>query len=166
MPVSSTARSDMTDNYRLADTKFRAAGGVDLESHQYKAALEYTGKMLHYVQDACEPHHSGNEIASPIQDTPHSEFEKDVFEHYTEYSRYYLWDSSEYNQCRTQSETDIGMIVHRAAVKSHAFIDSVNDLEQRDEWENIGGICVRQSIVLSAITLRIVLEKMGVLVQL
>ena len=30
------------------------------------------------------------------RDTPHSEFEKDVFEHYTEYSRYYSWDSSEY----------------------------------------------------------------------
>ncbi len=166
LPVSSTARSNMTENYRLAYVKFRAAGGVDLESRQYKAALEYTGKMLHYVQDACEPHHSSNEIASPVKDTPHSEFEKNVFEHYAEYSRYYSRDSSEYNQCKTQSETDIGMIVHRAAVKSHVFIDSVNDLGQQGEWENIGGICVRQSIVLSAITLRIALEKMGVLVQL
>lgn len=49
LPVSSTVRSDMTDNYRLADTKFRATGGVDLELRQYKAALGYTGKKLHYV---------------------------------------------------------------------------------------------------------------------
>lgn len=150
----------------MADEKFQTVNGVNLESEDFLKALKYIGKMLHYVQDACEPHHSSNEVALPFIDTPHSEFESYAFNNYANFSQSYYWDSSEYNQCIIYTEDDIGMIVHRAAIKSHAYIDNVNDLNNRGAWENIGGICTRYSISMSAISMRIAFTNMGEIVAL
>lgn len=166
LPVSSTARSNMKKNYNAAKDKFQTSDGKNIESQSFQDALEDLGKMLHFVQDACEPHHSSNEIALLGIKTPHSEFESYVFKNYEECSKNYGWDCNEYERCLTQSKDDISMIVHRAAIASHVFIDTVNDLEHQEQWRNTGGICASKSILMSAIALRIAFENNGVLVKL
>lgn len=56
------------------------------------------------------------------------------------------------------------MIVHRAAIASHAFMDTVNDLNNRAGWENTARICIRSSAEESAIAMRIACEEFGELV--
>lgn len=56
------------------------------------------------------------------------------------------------------------MIVHRAAIASHAFMDTVNDLNNRAGWENTARICIRSSAEKSAIAMRIACEEFGELV--
>lgn len=166
LPFSSTARSNMVKNYNSACKEFKAFREQDSDAESFADALEYIGKMLHFVQDACEPHHSSNEIASPIKKTPHSEFESYVFNHYEEFSENYNWDSAEYTQCLREANNDMGMIVHRAAKHSHVYINSVNDLSNQIEWSNTGGICTRKAILMSAIAMRMAFENAGVLLAL
>lgn len=165
-PVGSTtdtARTHMVSDYHIAETHFRLSNEV--LSDEYIKALEYLGRMLHYVQDACEPHHSSNVVAG-IGKTPHSEFEKYVDENFEDLATYIVWSESEYKQCLlANAKNDPGMIVHRAAIASHAFIDTVNDLDNRVEWENTAKICIRSSAEKSAIAIRIACEAFGVLVE-
>lgn len=158
-----TARTHMDSNYHIAKTHFGLSNEV--LSDEYIKALEYLGRMLHYVQDACEPHHSSNEASSLIRKTPHGEFEKYVDENFESLATYLCWSESEYQQCLLAGvKNDPGIIVHRAAVLSHVYIDTVNDLNNRAEWENTAKICIRSSVEKSAIALRIACEEFGELV--
>lgn len=147
---SPTAKTNTVSNYNKS---YNA-----LVAYQYLAdhdnidtLLETIGCMLHFIQDASEPHHSSNVVANPISDDPHGEFEE-----YT----YNIIDniiscSINHTHAVVQAYSSLSVeeLVDLAATISHAHIDSVNNVNNKSEWYNVADICVDSATSFSAIIL-------------
>ncbi|MDE5994936.1 MAG: hypothetical protein K2G60_05425 [Oscillospiraceae bacterium] len=144
---SPTAKTNAVSNYNDAKNA--------LADYQYLAnadeeALKKIGCMLHFIQDASEPHHSSNVIANPLNNS-HGEFEE-----YT----YNIIDNiipcsvnHTYAVMQAYSSVSVEELVDFTATISHLFIDSVNDVKDKSDWYIVADECVDLATSFSTIIL-------------
>lgn len=154
---SNTARTNFEEEFLKARELFNEVDGVNLSSDDYTEAIEYIGRALHYLQDACEPHHTNNVIAG-IFPTSHSEFEEYVFVNYDNFNRTIYWDYSMYADMREYNLHNIDEIVHLVAVESYPYIELVNDKDDQSDWGYVGSICKLNTVKNSAAALMIMFD--------
>lgn len=162
---SNTARTNFKEEFLKARERFNEVNGVNLSLDDYTDAIEYIGRALHYLQDACEPHHSNNEIAG-VFPTAHSKFEEYVYEHYDNFNLPLNWDYLMYSDMRDYNLSNIDRIVHLVAVESSPYIVYVNDKDDQSYWGYAGSLCKLNTIQNSAAALMIMFDYCGELVAL
>ncbi len=144
---SPTALTNTVSNYNDAKNA--------LEEYQYLAdanedTLKNIGCMLHFIQDASEPHHSSNVIYNPFNNS-HGEFEEytyNIIDAIIPYSYHY-----DYNSMQLFSSQSVEYLVDLTATVSHLYIDSVNDVNDKSEWEDVADDCVDLATGFSTIIL-------------
>lgn len=141
---SPTAKTNAVSNYNDAKnalTDYQYLADADEET------LKKIGSMLHFIQDACEPHHSSNVVANPISNNSHGEFEEYTFtiiDNIISCDYHYNYNSMQaYSSLSAEDTVDV------AAVISHTFIDKVNNVNNKSEWYNVANECVDLSTSLS-----------------
>lgn len=117
-------------------------------------AFEYLGRCLHYVQDACEPHHAAN-ILSYGSLSPHAKFEKFAFEHSEEYLADYISIPSE--RYSTALNWDVSQITHAGALVAYTMKDQVDSNSDTSEW----AYCAEKSLKCASECSAMVLYKFG-----
>lgn len=144
--TTNTAKTNATERYETATAYMRS--GKESE------AYEYLGRCLHYVQDACEPHHAAN-IVSYGKLSPHKQFEdyafnnsKDYLENYTSIpaTKYYV-----------ALNWDISTITHNGALVAYEMKDLVNNTSDKSEW----GKCAKKGLECATECSAMVLYKFG-----
>ncbi len=140
---NNTAKTNAQEHY---DNAVSAASTGDVDE-----AFEELGRCLHYIQDANVPHHAANEIALPLIDTPHGEFENYAFTvAESVLSDFYTVSQYTYSML---SEATVSDLTHLAAVNAKEEIDKVNNLSDRSDWLEVADYCLENAVMLSAIIL-------------
>lgn len=141
--IDNTAKTNAKDFY------YQAAGYYWLNSSD-EGYFESLGKMLHYVQDACEPHHAANIISTgPL--SSHSAFEKDVEENLDAYlDATGPIESAKYTKALN---TPIENIIYNAAVEAKKESQNVDSTFSRGEWPRVGRITVQNAVTQTAVVL-------------
>ena len=141
-----TAATRADTHYHIAYTHLKKNVNMDLKSDEFMIVLERLGKCLHYVQDACEPHHASNAIAGP--GSSHSEFESYVETNIDSYLKAVPNVPTElYTQA--QRVTVFG-ITHSAAMRAKPYFESIADKKNQSQWNTVGRICISNSVHYSA----------------
>lgn len=140
---SPTAKTNAVSNYNDAKNA--------LADYQYLAnadeeAFEKIGCMLHFIQDASEPHHSSNVTYNPLNNS-HGKFEE-----YT-YNIIPCSINHTYAVMQAYSSISVEELVDLAAIISHQYIDSVNDVNNKSEWYIVADECVDVATSFSTIIL-------------
>ena len=140
---SNTAKTNANDNYENACDEYDTNG----ISEDF---IEYVGKMLHYIQDACEPHHASNITA--LEEGSHTSFENFVDERINTYiDSYTTISSSTYN---SKSSMTVSQLVHEAALLAKGDIMYIIDHDADEEdWDYAGYRTARNAVLYSAIVL-------------
>lgn len=105
------------------------------------------GCMLHYIQDACEPHHAANIVSTgPL--SSHSQFEKFADENLNTYidSMTTLADSV----YEVRLNKDIGTIVHESAVVGKGYSDLVDSIFSKTHWGTVALNTTRLAVIQTA----------------
>ena len=120
-----------------AETYFESAVSAYKDGYTEKA-MEYLGKGSHYVSDLNEPHHASNLTAI---NSNHSDFEKYVDQHRTEYSiDGNSFDSDVYSN---SVNTSVGNIMYNAAKEAKALADMA---QNKDMYSAAGNQSVQNAI--------------------
>lgn len=128
-------------NTAKTNTSMFYADAVYYYDHNLDEFILSVGKMVHYVQDACEPHHASGMIAGL---TPHSQFENFANEHLNEYiDSMRSIDEKFYSDALNMSEE---RIVHNAAVEAKKYAKKVNNLIIRKEWGATALDCTQAAV--------------------
>lgn len=141
--TTNTAKTNTKDNYDAACTEYNINGLSD-------DFIISVGKMLHYVQDVCEPHHAAN-ITGLQNHSNHSLFEALVHNNINTYiDSLTTLSNSTYNNGSSLTVEDL---VDEAAIL--AYVDSVyvRDESHLNEWENVGYRSTRNAVTYSAVIL-------------
>lgn len=112
------------------------------ENGDSEAFIKNVGKMLHYVQDACEPHHAANITA--IANSAHTDFEEFADANLNSYIDQ-LTTVSSYSYQQALGKT-VGTIVHEAAVTAKSFSSYVDDSDDQSEWDRVAGSTTRNAV--------------------
>jgi len=139
-----TAKTNATSHYNKAIT---AAKQGDMEK-----AYEEIGRCLHYVQDACEPHHASNiHAATPNSGATHSFFEKEAHKNIEKYlDKYTSINSSNYSKSLSWS-TDT--LVHNAAVEAKVMSPYVSNPDDLSKWDHYANLSMKNAARYSAMIL-------------
>lgn len=141
----STAATNAYMHYQSAYRKLKKDVNMDLNSDKFTTVLRHLGCCLHYVQDACEPHHASNAVAGV---TTHTEFEAYVESNIGTYlTNVPAVPSVLYSNAQSQ---DLTIITHLAAATAKPYYDSVSDKNDRSKWYATGKTCIRNSVQYSA----------------
>ena len=141
-----TAATKADTHYHIAYTHLKKNVNMDLKSNEFMTVLERLGKCLHYVQDACEPHHASNAIEVP--GSSHSDFESRVETNINVYLKNIpTVPTALYVRVRT---ANVFGMTHDAAVQAKPYFESVADKTDKSRWDNVGRICIHNSVHYSA----------------
>ncbi len=144
--ASPTAATKADTHYHIAYTHLKKNVNMDLKSDEFMTVLERLGKCLHYVQDACEPHHASNAIEVP--GSSHSAFESYVETNINTYLKVIpAVPTALYVRVRT---VNVFGMTHDAAVQAKPYFESVADKTDKSRWDNVGRICIHNSVHYSA----------------
>lgn len=155
--VGSTARTNFVDEIAEAKKYFAKESEIDIESANFQKAIEHVGRAVHYLQDACKPHHATNNIASPLYAMPHSEFEEYVYENFSKFSYKAEWPSDSVDLVKD----DMGMIVHFAAIGANFYIGYVDNLNDRSGWQYAAEECLQAAITATWLALKLIFDSCG-----
>lgn len=138
-----TARSNTEKFYQAAKTEYSKNGS----STEF---VENVGKMLHYIQDANEPHHAAN-ITALEKKNVHSKFEEYADQHLNEcIDSLTSLSSSQYTVALYKTP---GELVHDGAKAAKGQVAAVLDVEHQNLWLNTARNCSRNAVQFSAILL-------------
>jgi phospholipase C len=140
---SNTAKTNAEKFYNKAIEEYEENGNTEL-------FIENVGKLLHYVQDACEPHHAAN-ITALENGGVHTEFEEFADANLDSYIDQ-LTTVSNYSYQQSLSNS-IGIIVHNAAVTAKGFSGYVDDINDQSRWGSVAGSTTRNAVRETAIVL-------------
>ncbi len=137
-----TARSNMINNFNAAKAAY--------QKNDTDTFLEAVGKMLHYMQDACEPHHAAN-VTAVIVWQGHSAFEKYADERLNQYidplqslyANRYTWAAG------ATKET----MIYSAAKQAKLYISLVNNTRDKSEWDYVAFQTTRNAVENSTLLL-------------
>lgn len=113
------------------------------ENGQSEDFIKHIGRMLHYVQDACQPHHAAN-IKVGENDNVHGEFETFADTNLTSYINQ-LTTISNYTYENTLNYS-VEEIVHDAAHTAKDFSIYVDDINDQSEWARVAGSTTRNAV--------------------
>ena len=139
--TTNTAKTNAKENYLDALGEY-AEYGIS------EAFVEYVGKMLHYAQDICVPHHADNVT---FLNPSHNAFESYADENLNSYiDSLTTLNSSLYI---SNVDKDMDDIIHEAAVKANGDISLVNNTLNRSHWNEVANRTTREAVTISAIIL-------------
>lgn len=139
-----TAATRASTHYHIAYTHLNENVNMDITSDEFMTVLERLGKCLHYVQDACEPHHASNVIAGL---SSHSDFEAYVETNIDACLQDISVPTEFYVQNRTIS---VFAITDDAAKQAKPLFEAVANKKDQSQWSSVGKICIRNSVQYSA----------------
>ena len=113
--------------------------------------IEYVGRMLHYVQDASEPHHAANVTAGIINNS-HGQFENFADTNLNSYIDGFTTIYSNYYS-NALTYPDVGTIVYSTAKKAKDYITSVDNVNNKSQWSYVANITTRNAVESSALAL-------------
>lgn len=136
-----TARTNAKNYYNLMETEYQTNGLSEL-------AIEYTGRMLHFIQDASEPHHAANITGINIA---HSSFEKYAHDNID----CYIDDITTISNSRYQSAmfSSPSQLVYETAIEAHTCSDMVKNYFNKSKWPDAAEICLKNAVEYSALLL-------------
>lgn len=137
-----TARTNAEKYFNKAVESYDAN---DVNSEEFIKAV---GKMMHYVEDACAPHHAANYYAGF---TKHKEFEKYVDQHIDSY--FNGLDSLESQKYSTALSSSIGIMVHDFAKISKGYAPQVKNTLPIPQTDVIGSITARNAVIITVMAL-------------
>ncbi len=106
---------------------------------------EYVGRMLHYLQDANEPHHASNITGANLS---HPAFESFTYNNIDNcFNTIYSIPQSSYTFATSNS---VGNIVKYYATLAKQHKSSVNNILNQSNWGNVANICVRNAVISTA----------------
>lgn len=136
-----TARKNLEKHYNEAMAEYKSNGGSN-------AFIESVGKMLHYMQDICVPHHAANVTRFNLA---HPEFERqanrDIDTYLDTMPAIYTYA---YTNCLKNSAGHMALV---AATKSRAYIGDVNNILQQKKWPSVAESCIHNSVEYSVLLL-------------
>ena len=121
-------------------------------------AYKELGMALHYIQDACEPHHSSNN-ANVIHGLSHSRFEKHVDENIESYLNgftsilNYDFRTNELISYNNNKYHTPAYNIKQAALISYEYRVYVLDVSNQSLWDYAGKHMVMNAVGFSAITI-------------
>ena len=144
--TSPTAKTNAVQHYNNARENLSNTQLITHDSNS--TGVEELGKMLHFIQDACEPHHSSNVTAL---NPSHGEFE----EHVNTNLEDYIACANDHTPAvmNAFSTMSVEEIVDLCATSSHQFIDRVNSVNDRTRWDFVAEECIDLSTSMSAIVI-------------
>lgn len=138
-----TALTNTDYYYTKAKNEYKSNGGTD---NFYK----YVGSMLHYIQDASEPHHASN-IVVPANNNAHGKFEKFADEHINDYiDSLKSLSTYEYNTALNSSPSTL---VIQTAKEAKSRVLDVNDGNNQTYWGNVAYATTRNAVKYSTMIL-------------
>lgn len=112
--------------------------------------IEYAGRMLHYIQDASEPHHAAN-ITAFQYNNAHGKFEDFADENLNSYiDNFTTITDSVYTFACLYS---IGTLLHTTAQIAKSYAPKVINVSDQSQWSNVAGITTRTAVQYSAMAL-------------
>lgn len=141
---SNTAKTNASDNYDSACVEYNLNGMSEL-------CIESIGKMLHYVQDACEPHHASNVTALEPEGL-HTEFENYVDEKINTYIDSFTTINAEIYS--NKAVMSVGELVREAAWLAKDDVLYIMDHNADDsDWDVVATRTTRNAVLYSAVVL-------------
>ncbi len=147
---SPTAKTNTVSNYNKSYNALIAYQYL-ADNSNIDTILKSIGCMLHFIQDASEPHHSSNVVVNPIGDDPHGDFEEYTFNIISNIIPCSINHTPAV--MHAYSSLSVEELVDLAATISHTHIDKVNNVNNKSEWYNVADICVDSATSFSAIIL-------------
>lgn len=139
--TTNTAKTNAKKNYLDALGEY-AEYGIS------ETFVEYVGKMLHYAQDVCVPHHAANVT---FLNPAHSGFESYADDNLNSYiDSLNSLNSSVYS---SNVDKDMDNIIHDAAVNAKKDISLVNNYFNQNRWAEVANRTTREAVTISAIIL-------------
>lgn len=143
--TSYTAKTNAQTHYNQAYNRLRINVNTPVLGDDFLYVIEKIGRSLHYIQDACEPHHSSNKIAVLSTHTQFESFVDDNIESYI--SDLETTPSYYYTSARNKS---VGDLTKQAAEFSKPLYSVVSSLFIRDNWGDAGSLCATSAVHYSA----------------
>lgn len=138
-----TAKTNMVKYYNAAKTDYQS-GGV---SEDFAKTV---GKMLHYIQDACEPHHAAN-VTGAVFWKGHSSFESYADQNLNKYiDSYTTLSKYEYTRVLSQSKENV---IYSAARDAKRHISMVDNIADKSKWDAAANATTRNAVRYSALLL-------------
>lgn len=146
---SPTAKTNTVSNYNKSYNALIAYQYL-ADNNNIETLIESIGCMLHFIQDASEPHHSSNVIYNPLNNS-HGDFEEYTFNIISNIIPCSINHTPAV--MHAYSSLSVEELVDLAATISHTHIDKVNNVNNKSEWYNVADICVDSATSFSAIIL-------------
>ncbi len=141
--TANTARSNTEKFYWAAKAEYSKNGG----STEF---IKNVGNMLHYIQDANEPHHAAN-ITALEKKNVHSKFEEYADQHLNEcIDSLTSLNSAQYTGALNKTPGDL---VHDGATAAKGLVGKVLDVDHQNFWLDTARICSRNAVQASAVLL-------------
>lgn len=138
-----TAKTNMVKNYNAAKTAYQSDG----VSEDFTKSV---GKMLHYIQDACEPHHASNVTAVEFW-KGHSSFESFADQNLNQYiDSYTTLSSYKYTNVLSRPKENL---IYNAAKDAKGYISFVNNITDKSNWNMVANATTRNAVQYSALLL-------------
>ena len=129
--TSNTAKTNTSNYYNKAKNEYLKNGATTL-------FIEYVGRMIHYLQDANEPHHAANITGLNIA---HGAFENFAYQNFDTYAK--KISSADYQSALSNSSDKI---VHQYAIIAYHYKDAVSNYFDQSAWGGVADICTRNAI--------------------
>ncbi len=144
--TNNTAKTNAEKYYNAALSNYRSMTDKVMTE---ELALNI-GRMLHYIQDACEPHHAAN-IKSFGPLSPHGMFESEADEKINEYiDPIQTMVNSSYTSALN---TSVGDIVHDGAVIAKSYSSLVDSIFDKTHWGTVAMNTSRLALYRSAMVI-------------
>ncbi len=139
--TDNTARTNATKHYNSA-VHYAKNGNM-------QSAYEYIGRCLHYLQDACEPHHASNIIS--LGYTSHSVFESKDNSNIDKYFKNF--NSISAGMYVAAKNTTVSELAHISAGIAYKHKNSVDNLLNQSKWDDVAEECMQMASERSAMVL-------------
>lgn len=141
-----TAKTNAEKYYNAALVTYKNMA----EKNMSEDFVRNIGMMLHYVQDACEPHHAAN-IISLGDGSAHGAFEKFADKRINDDID--VIQTMPNNLYVSALNTSIGTIVHDSAVIAKGYSGAVNSILFRNQWGTVAMNTSRLALYRSAMAI-------------
>lgn len=139
--TSPTAKTRVGEHYAKATARLRLnVNNPDVTGADFAYVLEELGRALHYIQDACEPHHASNQVGGV---TSHVEFEKYVDKNIDTLMPKVQSIPSFYYEYANNSTTQ--NLTHQSAILAKAYSDDVSRWNILN-WDTVATVCLGDAI--------------------
>lgn len=143
--TNNTAKTNAEKYYNAALSNYRSMTDKVMTE---ELALNI-GRMLHYIQDACEPHHAANITA--LKSASHGMFESEADEKINKYiDPIQTMVNSSYTSALNSS---VGDIVHDGAVIAKSYSSLVDNIFDKTHWGTVAMNTSRLALYRSAMVI-------------